>query len=161
MGLFDDIKAKGAAYRLTEEAMYAEASREIESGQRRDGLWAKAMSESDMDQGKAGARYIKLRVQSLRDEITVLMAEAKGKSESAVAQLPPPQKPSPTYIPPPSIEIPVHTFLVVCGLFLGAIFFFTSDIKISWWLLAPIAIGLVAIYIYYLKVSKEIGEWID
>lgn len=74
MGLFDDIKAKGAAYRLTEEALYAEALREIESGQRRDGIWAKAMAESDMDAGKAGAKYIKMRVQALKDEITVFIA---------------------------------------------------------------------------------------
>jgi hypothetical protein len=81
MGLFDDIKAKGAAYRLTEEALYAEALREIEAGQRRDGLWAKAMAESDMDQGRAGAKYIKMRVQSLKDEITVFIA-AMNKAES-------------------------------------------------------------------------------
>jgi hypothetical protein len=74
MGIFDDIKAKGAAYRLTEEALYAEALREIESGQRRDGIWAKAMAESDMDQGKAGAKYIKLRVRSLKDEVTLFVA---------------------------------------------------------------------------------------
>jgi hypothetical protein len=74
MGLYDDIKAKGAAYRLTEEALYAEALREIESGQRRDGIWAKAMAESDMDAGKAGAKYIKMRVQALKDEITVFIA---------------------------------------------------------------------------------------
>jgi len=76
VGIFDDIKAKGAAYRLTEEALYAEALREIESGQRRDGIWAKAMAESDMDQGKAGAKYIKMRVQSLKDEVTLFIAEA-------------------------------------------------------------------------------------
>lgn len=73
MGIFDDIKAKGAAYRLTEEALYAEAFREIEAGQRRDGIWAKAMAESNMDKGKAGAKYIKLRVQSLKDETTVFI----------------------------------------------------------------------------------------
>lgn len=75
--MFDDIQAKGAAYRLTEEALYAEALREIESGQRRDGLWAKAMAESNMDQGKAQAKYIKLRVQSLRDEATLFIAKVK------------------------------------------------------------------------------------
>jgi len=82
MGIFDDIKAKGAAYRLTEEALYAEALREIESGQRLDGTWAKAMAESDMDAGKAGAKYIKMRVQSLRDEISVFIYAAK-KVETA------------------------------------------------------------------------------
>jgi hypothetical protein len=75
MGIYDDIKVKGAAYRLTEESLYAETLREIESGQQRDGIWAKAMAESDMDQGKAGAKYIKLRVQSLKDEVTIFIAE--------------------------------------------------------------------------------------
>lgn len=81
MGIFDDIKAKGATYRLTEEALYAEALCEIESGQRRDGIWAKAMAESDMDAGKAGAKYIKMRVQSLKDEVTVCIA-ALNRAES-------------------------------------------------------------------------------
>lgn len=76
MGLFDNLKTAGAANRLTEEALYAEALREIESGMRRDGIWAMAMAESDMDQGKAGARYIKLRVQSLKDEITLQLKAA-------------------------------------------------------------------------------------
>lgn len=69
MGLFDNLKSADAANRLTEEALYAEALREIESGLRRDGIWAMAMAQSDMDTAKAAARYIKLRVQSLKDEL--------------------------------------------------------------------------------------------
>jgi len=88
MGIFDDIKAKGAAYRLTEEALYAEALREIESGQRRDGIWAKAMAESDMDQDKAGAKYIKLRVQSLKDEVTVFIAGLNRVVSESQKQIP-------------------------------------------------------------------------
>ena len=91
MGIFDDIKAKGAAYRLTEEALYAEALREIESGQRRDGIWAKAMAESNMDHGKAGARYIKLRVQSLKDEVTVLISGLNKADPIVQPAGPPPQ----------------------------------------------------------------------
>lgn len=86
MGIFDDIRTKGAAYRLTEEALYAEALREIESGQRRDGIWAKALAESEMDQGKAGAKYIKLRVQSLKDEVTLFIANSR-RTESALNQV--------------------------------------------------------------------------
>lgn len=97
MGIFDDIKAKGAAYRLTEEALYAEALREIESGQRRDGIWAKAMAESNMDQGKAGARYIKLRVQSLKDEVamTVAVLATQPKPEPPPTTKVKPEPPSP------------------------------------------------------------------
>jgi hypothetical protein len=42
MGILDGINSAGAASRLTEEAFYAEALREIESGMRRDGIWAMA-----------------------------------------------------------------------------------------------------------------------
>lgn len=72
MGLLDDLRVRGAASRVTEEALYAEALREVESGQRRDGLWAKAMADSAMDIQRAQALYLKLRVRSLRDEIAVL-----------------------------------------------------------------------------------------
>lgn len=90
MGIFDDIKAKGAAYRLEEEALYAEALREIESGQRKDGVWAMALVDSNMDQGKAGAKYIKLRVQSLKDEITILISEMKKVERTRSIKAPEP-----------------------------------------------------------------------
>ena len=72
MRIFDNFKAQGAASRLNDEAFYAEAMREIESGIRRDGIWAMAPAEADMDQSKAAAKYIKLRVQSLRDELALM-----------------------------------------------------------------------------------------
>ena len=77
MGVFDEIRSKGASYRLTEEALFAEALREIESGARRDGLWAKALADTDMDEGRAKAKYLKMRVQSMKDEAALLMAEMK------------------------------------------------------------------------------------
>jgi soluble lytic murein transglycosylase-like protein len=82
MGLFDDIRAKGAAYRLTEEALYSEVLREMESGVRRDGLWAKALAESAMDTNKAHALYIKYRVQSLKDEAEILLKNIGASREA-------------------------------------------------------------------------------
>jgi hypothetical protein len=86
MGIFDGINSAGAASRLTEEAFYAEALRELESGMRRDGIWAMAMAESDMDQGRAGARYIKLRVQSLKDEMTLQLSAAANAEQQRTAR---------------------------------------------------------------------------
>ena len=86
MGILDGINSAGAASRLTEEAFYAEALREIESGMRRDGIWAMAMAECDMDQGRAGARYIKLRVQSLKDEMTLHLSAAAFAEEQRAAK---------------------------------------------------------------------------
>ena len=77
MSIFDDVRTAGAAYRLTEESLYAEVHREIESGIRRDGIWAKALADSNMDQPRAQALYINRRVQALKDEVTVFIASLK------------------------------------------------------------------------------------
>jgi hypothetical protein len=69
MSIFDDIIGKNADERLAEEMLYAEAMREIEKNIRRDGLWGKAIAESDGDEKKAKAEYLKLRVQALKDEL--------------------------------------------------------------------------------------------
>ena len=55
MGFLNDLTANRAAARLSDEALYAIALREIESGMRRDGIWAQALSESSMDQARAAA----------------------------------------------------------------------------------------------------------
>ena len=59
---------KDALQRESEERLYAQVVQEIEAGQRRDGLWAKALTLSSGDENRAKAEYIKLRVQSLLDD---------------------------------------------------------------------------------------------
>lgn len=76
MGLVDDVRLRGASSRITEEALYAEALREVEAGLRRDGLWAKALAKTGMRQQDAQAYYLELRVQSLRDEIDLVVQDA-------------------------------------------------------------------------------------
>lgn len=87
MPLFDDIRAHGAAYRLTEEALYAEALREVEAGIRRDGLWAKALVTAGGAEAEAKAIYIKLRVRSLRDEATLYLREVRQAKEEHTLRL--------------------------------------------------------------------------
>lgn len=100
MGLFDNFKTANAANRLTEEALYAEALREIESGLRRDGIWAMAMAQSDMDTTKAAAKYIMLRVQSLKDELMLrdqsatLAEEQEQKRAAAQSEADSPKHPN-------------------------------------------------------------------
>jgi len=69
MNFFKSNELAAAETRLIEESLYAEALREIQSGQRRDGIWARALVECGMDQNKAAGLYIELRVQSLKDEL--------------------------------------------------------------------------------------------
>jgi hypothetical protein len=53
----------------TEEALYAAVGEELRQGNIRQGLWAKALAEEGYDKQKAKARYLKLRVRSLRKEM--------------------------------------------------------------------------------------------
>jgi hypothetical protein len=68
--------------RLSEERLYEKALSELENGAVRKGIWAKALVASEGDDKKAGAIYVKLRVESLVDEATVLKAEFEER-ESA------------------------------------------------------------------------------
>ncbi len=64
--------------------------RELESGQRDDGLWLQAMSESTLDKTKAQLRYIELRAQALQGEVKGLLIQqirgAVAKDNAGVRQ---------------------------------------------------------------------------
>lgn len=70
MTLFDKFREAQAFRRLSDEALHAIALRELESGLRRDGLWAQALVDSK-NESDALRKYIRLRVQALRDEQTL------------------------------------------------------------------------------------------
>lgn len=65
-----------------EEDMYAAAFGEIQAGTTRPGLWAKALAETDGDEGKCKALYIRLRVHQIKEEVRRLQDQAK---EAAVS----------------------------------------------------------------------------
>ena len=71
MSFFSSAKAKLAASKLAEEQLYAQAAEEVASGQIRQGLWAKAIAETDGDDAAAKARYLKLRVEIMKAEAEV------------------------------------------------------------------------------------------
>ena len=92
MSLFRSIKTTAALSRLQEEQLYEFILDEIETGSIRRGLMAKALANSGGNEQKAQADYIKLRLQSLIDENTVMEAIAsinnnqpsKGKKASSL-----------------------------------------------------------------------------
>jgi hypothetical protein len=85
--LFDSIRKRSAAARIIEEQLYEQVVKELANGQRRNGLWAKAIANSNGHQEKAKAIYIQYRVQSFRDEYKLFNGEnlAKEPSRAAVA----------------------------------------------------------------------------
>ena len=72
-----------AMSRELEEELYGQVLREIEQGERRDGLWAKALVAANGDESIAKAQYIRLRVQALFDDGLI---GAFKSAERAVAQ---------------------------------------------------------------------------
>lgn len=72
MGLFSKLNRIAADTRRAEEALYAMAAEEVANGDVKPGLWAKAFAESEGQEAKAQAAYLKLRVQQMRDELAAI-----------------------------------------------------------------------------------------
>ena len=60
-----------------------EVSNEISNGIRRDGLWAKAITNSNGSEEKAKSLYIKYRIQSIKDEIKLAEAFAEETEDNS------------------------------------------------------------------------------
>lgn len=73
--MFESLKKLAGHSSEPDEAYYAAALKELEGGEVRQGLWAKALSESAMDEKKAKAAYIRLRAGILKKERPRLVEE--------------------------------------------------------------------------------------
>lgn len=74
-----------------DEELWSKVSDELKNGQRVDSLWTRAFAESDGDSNKANARYIKLRVEQLRQEAKTIKESDEVDSNSTL-KLPAPDK---------------------------------------------------------------------
>jgi hypothetical protein len=72
MSISDRFKNARILSRLIEEKIYEMVYQEMASGDRRDGLWLKAIQKSDGNEEKANSLYIEYRVQSIKDENEIL-----------------------------------------------------------------------------------------
>ena len=70
----------------TEEDFWATAMAEVETGQRRPGVWAKAFAESDGDETKAKVAYLKARVRQLMDAAKASAAQQEVERSEAIEQ---------------------------------------------------------------------------
>lgn len=66
----------------SEEDHWATAMAELETGQRRPGLWAKAFAESEGDETKAKVAYLKSRVQQLLDAEKAQAAQQEAERQA-------------------------------------------------------------------------------
>ena len=82
MGMFDKVKKTTINSRLYEEKLYEAALEEVESGEIRKGLYAKALSKAEGDKEKADGIYLKLRVQSIMDDIETQQIAIRENTKS-------------------------------------------------------------------------------
>lgn len=81
MSFWKTVQDKVILSRLEEEALHAAALEHFESGERRKGLWAKALIESEGDLPKAEAAYLRLLVSAMKDELYI-----SGRLQDAISQ---------------------------------------------------------------------------
>lgn len=77
--MFNKIKKISIAHRKGDEAIYSIVAQEMEKGVRNSGLWLKALEEAQGNKEKQVAEYIKLRVQSLKDDMSIHSESIKSK----------------------------------------------------------------------------------
>ena len=85
MSIISRFRSAAALRRKLEETLYECVANELSNGEKKAGLWAQALAETDYDEKKAKAKYITLRVQSLKDELLFdgLRRELEDQSETA------------------------------------------------------------------------------
>lgn len=69
MGLYGDLKRRLKIDSTEDEIFYNQVVEELERGYRRAGLWAKSLAETDGNIEAAEAKYVRLRVLSLKEEL--------------------------------------------------------------------------------------------
>jgi hypothetical protein len=95
--MFDKFKKSvnesAALLRVQEEKFYEVVSAEIDRGERRPGLWAKALADCGGLESKAATLYLKYRVQSLKDELTLERRADEARRQAETASIKQPSNP--------------------------------------------------------------------
>jgi|JI10StandDraft_1071094.scaffolds.fasta_scaffold1899011_1 hypothetical protein len=69
--MFEKIRKMSALTRLLDEKIYEQVHYELMRGEKRKGIWVKALADSGGLEEKANALYIKYRFQSIKDEMEI------------------------------------------------------------------------------------------
>lgn len=73
MGILNRLKDALHEPSIDDADLYADIAREIDSGNLRPGIWAKALAEADFDEKKGRALYMRMAVRARQQEISAEM----------------------------------------------------------------------------------------
>jgi len=77
MDIFSFMKARGLTPSLTDEFIYEFIAAELSNSIVKQGLWTKALSDSEWNESKAKSLYVKMRFSQLRTELDIQALQAK------------------------------------------------------------------------------------
>ncbi|CAI07734.1 hypothetical protein [Aromatoleum aromaticum] len=69
MDILAFLRERGSTPNATDEALYEFVAAELVNSAVKQGLWTKALSDSDWDEARAKALYVKMRFTQLRNEL--------------------------------------------------------------------------------------------
>jgi len=69
MDIFSFLREHGSPPSPTDEILYEFVAAELTNSMLKHGLWTKALSDSNWDEAKAKALYVKMRISQLRSEL--------------------------------------------------------------------------------------------
>ena len=69
MDIFSFLREHGSPPSPTDEILYEFVAAELTNSMLKNGLWTKALSDSNWDEPKAKALYVKMRISQLRSEL--------------------------------------------------------------------------------------------
>ena len=84
MGFFNRLKTNAIVARKTEEILYASVAEEMAANELNSALWLKALEKSNGNEERRTSEYIKLRIQSLKDDSHIMSEISKALAEEAV-----------------------------------------------------------------------------
>ena len=87
ISLLEKIREVGSSFTFTEEDLFDQVAGEVANNSRKDGLWTKALSESSMNEDRAKALYIKLRVDQLHVEVLDLLQKLRNEEQANLLYL--------------------------------------------------------------------------
>jgi hypothetical protein len=87
ISLLEKIREVGSSFTFTEEDLFDQVAGEVANNSRKDGLWTKALSESSMNEDRAKALYIKLRVDQLHVEVLDLLRKLRNEEQANLIYL--------------------------------------------------------------------------
>lgn len=82
MRLLEFLSNRGNKTSRQEELLYEYVAIELEEGALSRGLWTKALSQTDFDENRARALYVKMRIASLQAELKDIAPDIKQLEET-------------------------------------------------------------------------------